>query len=133
MALRFDFPGYKIETDQRKGVSIDVLEPGENAAPNRRLFFRLPPDASQPRRKTKRNATPAPFFIFSDHILGDENNPGRPSDELILLGIRRGRHQRKDCGTVWWRDRYPAFTRLNPRVEGHMESELIHVESQTSI
>ena len=82
---------------------------------------------------TKFNPAFGPLVELGNDIIGHKRNLGGPTDKLVFSGAGLGRDQRKDCSAVWRRDRYPAFTRLNPRVEGHMESELIHVESQTSI
>jgi hypothetical protein len=132
-AVGLDFPAYKVETHQREGVSIDILEPCEYSPPNRRVSFGLRLDTSQSRCAKKPYATPAPFFKFGDHILRNENNPGGPADEFVFPGFGRRRHQRKHRGPVWGRDCQPPFAGLNLGIEGYIKSKLVYIESQASI
>ena len=138
-ALRFDVPIHRVEAHQRKGVSVHILEPGEDSAPNgrllrgRSLLLALVLDASQAGSEEKTNAAPPPFFPFGNHILGNENNPCRPAYELVLLGFATRRDQCEDCRPIRWSDRHPSVSGLQPGVKGHPESELVHIESQASL
>ena len=139
-ALRFDLPIDLVEAHQLKRVSVHIPEPGEDPAPNRGpLFGRrsrrrpLQLEAPQAGRGKKLDAAPAPILILGEHIFGNDHNPGRPADELVLPGLGRGRDQRKNSGAVGGRDRYPPVAGLQPGVESQIESELVYEEPYASI
>jgi hypothetical protein len=136
--LYFDFPGYLIEADQRERIVVQISEVREHPAPNPILLFETRPrcyrlalilHAPQARRVLKPNAALAPFAVLGEDILGDENNPGGPSDELVLAGFGLRRDKRKQCAAIGRGDGYPPVTGLKPRIKGQIESELIQVES----
>ena len=77
----------------------------------------------------KPNAALAPFAVLGEDILGDENNPGGPSDELVLAGVGLMCDKRKQCAAVGRGDGYSPVTGLKPRIKSQIEAELIQVES----
>ena len=145
LSLSFNCPVDHIKAHQCKRVSVQIREPGEYSAPNRRLcgcrFLRrmrgrhvpLIFDPSQAGCVEKPNPSPSPFFKLRNHILGNENNSGCPADELVLIGVRRRRDQGKDRTAVGRRNRYPAVARCKPRIKSHVKAELVHIESQALI
>ena len=76
------------------------------------------------------NAAAAPLGVLGGDILGNEDDPGGSSDELILARFGLGRDQRQQGAAVGRGDRHPAVAGLKLRIEGQIEAELIPVESQ---
>ena len=81
----------------------------------------------------KPDTAPPPLAILGRDILGNENNSGLSPDEFIFPGFGFGSDQRKQRAAVRGRDRQPPVTGLKPRIEGQIESEPVHVESQARI
>jgi hypothetical protein len=136
--LYFDFPGYLIEAGERERIPVQISEVRDHPTPNPILLFEtrsrcyrlaLIFHAPQTRRVLKPNAALAPFAVLGENILGDENNPGGPSDELVLAGFGLRRDKRKQCAAIGRGDGYPPVTGLKPCIKGQIESELIQVES----
>ena len=75
-ALRLDFTNEVIAAHEGKGVSIQIVEAGENPAPESCL-----------RRVIEANTALAPLLEFGTDILGHQHDvPGAP-DQLMLLRI----------------------------------------------
>jgi uncharacterized protein (TIGR03437 family) len=136
-ALRFQRPANVIETHQRKGVAVDILEAGEHAAPNRRLldgrsvWMRL--DPPQARRIAKMNSALGPLAVFCNDILCKKNDGRGPADEPVVFRAGIGRDQPEHRGSVGRSNRHQAMTGLKACIQGQIESELIHVELKTAI
>src|SRR5271166_714719 len=141
-SLRFHGMGHFVEADQRKGIPIDVFEPGEYSAPDRRLLpeqqrrrraspvhgllFILHP--SQLRNMAKANSAPSPLGVGGYDILGDKNRLRRLADQLVVIRVGIGCDQGEDRRSVGRSNAYPALPRLQAHIEGQAESKLIHIE-----
>ena len=79
------------------------------------------------------NAAAAPFRVFGGDILGNKNDSGGSSDELIVARFGLGRDQRQQGAAVGRSDRYPAVAGLKLRIEGQIEAKLIRIESEAPI
>lgn len=74
-----------------------------------------------------------PFNVLCGHVVGDQNNAGGPTDELVLIGFGLRRDQRQHRGAVRRGDRDPTITGLKLGVKSHLKSELIDEESQAFV
>src|SRR5712671_1553167 len=87
-ALGFDGVGDLVETHQQKGVAVEILEAGKDAAPNgsvlrggrrrvrgmRGAHLDLILQAFQARRELETNSTLAPFAVLRNHIFGNKGD-----------------------------------------------------------
>jgi hypothetical protein len=74
-----------------------------------------------------------PLAELAEDVFGDEDDLGRPADELVLRGVGPGRDEGENGGAVGRGDRDPALARLDAGVEGQLEPELVEVEAQAAI
>jgi hypothetical protein len=84
-------------------------------------------------RVRKLHAAAAPFLILADHIFGDKNHMGVPSDEFVFLrfGLRsdKGKHRT----AIWRANCHPPLGRTNPNITHQSEAELIDVKAQALV
>ena len=104
-ALGFDGVGDLVETHQRKGIAVKILETGKDATPDggvlsagsggvsgiRSANAHLILETLQSGRKLETNAALAPFAVLRDYIFGDKGNRQGLTNELVLFraGLRR--------------------------------------------
>lgn len=81
----------------------------------------------------KANPALVPFNVLGGHIVGDENNAGRPTDELVFIGFGLRGDQREHRRAVGRGDRDPTVTGLQSGIKCYLKPELINEESQALI
>ena len=146
-ALRLDRPADFVKAHQPEGIAVRILEAGEDSSPNRRRLLRcccalcrgfcrlgsphphLVLETLQTRRIPKAYSTSAPFVELGSNVFRHKSNLRGPSNELVFLGLRLGRHQRQVRRAVGRSNCYPATPGLNPGVKGQTESKLFQVKS----
>src|ERR1051326_4531269 len=94
--LRLHSVRHLVDADQHKTVSVEVFKPGEDAAPYRRLpalkhsrrliiMDVLVLHTPQTRRVMEFDSAFPPRRVFAGDVLGHEDDPGRTSNEFVLL------------------------------------------------
>jgi hypothetical protein len=73
-----------------------------------------------------------PCLEIGHNIFGNKNNVPGTANELVFLGIQLWSDKRKQCGAIRRSNRHPSPDRYM-RISNRVESELINVESKTSI
>ena len=158
-ALRFHSVGELIETDQRKGVAVDIAEAGDDSAPDRRFFaeehaaaagdgfcaltcgcrcgslrrLKLVADALEARRCLEAHAALRPFLEFSGDVFGDKDDLRGSTDEFVLLGVGLGNDERQDGGAIRRGHADPALAGLHARVKGDVEAELVDEKAEAAV
>ncbi len=121
-ALIFDTTRQLIEASEPKRVSVHIFKAREYPAPGRNLRWKLKVDSAA-----------APLFVFRSDIFGDEVNLGVASDKLVYVGIgcRLGESDIRAAVRRPNLDPPPAV--LENLVHKQPETELVQVETQTSL
>src|SRR5579883_1061597 len=108
----------RIEPDERKTVSVHILETGDDAAP----IFPL-------RRMRESNAAAFPFGELRRNVIADKNSEPALSDEGVFLIAGLRADQRQDGSAVRRSDGHAA-AQLVGRIGERTEAELVYVESE---
>jgi hypothetical protein len=144
--LRFDRAADFVEAHEGKRVPIEVLEPGESAAPResvrsgcrghrRRVCCVARPivdKAPETWCGAEANAPAPPLGVGRGQILGDEGDVCGTADEPRLGRAGSGLDEREYCRPVRGSHRQQALAGPDASVEGDVKSEGVHVKLETS-
>jgi hypothetical protein len=73
-----------------------------------------------------------PFFVFSDHVLSEEDNRCRPAHGVVLFRVRLCRSQTQHCAPIR-RPHYHESSVPNRTVKNQIESQLVYIEANAPV
>src|SRR5579864_4360562 len=121
-ALGFDFADKVVAADEGKRVAVEIVEAGEDSAPERGL-----------RRVMEANAALAPFLEFRHDVFGDQHGVAAAANQLVFLGFARGGDERKQRVAIGRGNRDPAVAGFVALVDDQAESELVDEKAEAAI
>src|SRR5215475_8939456 len=75
----------------------------------------------------------APFLEDGRNVIRQKHQVGGAANRAVRFRIRAGRRQSEKRVAVRRRDRQPAVAARADRIKGKLETELLPIETQTSI
>ncbi len=111
-----------IKTRKPKRISVHIFKPCEYSAPGRHLRWKLKADSSA-----------APLLEFGCDVLCDAVNLAIASDKFVCVGIGFCQRESDIRAAVRRPNLDPPATRLEGLIHQQPETELVHVETQTSL
>jgi hypothetical protein len=121
-ALCFNLANEVVAADQGEGVSVHVVEAGEDSSPEGGLGGMV-----------KSHPATLPLLKLGHDIFGDEYGVPGAANQLVIFGVSPGADEGQYSTAVRGSDGDPTATRFIVFVDDQVESELVHEETKAPI
>ena len=81
----------------------------------------------------KANSALLPLVVLGHDVFGNKHSMSGAPNQLVFLGFATGSNKRDNRVAIWRCDRHPTAAGFIALINNQSETELVHIEPQTSI